>query len=317
MHINPHLLLLSAGTLASISNSPAVHLALRKALLHPLSPLITSKKKYEWTERAYFECANTEHDFETQQAVPEKKMQVSSLSSQVSCIKKNIWRDDAEPDCVFKVKIRSLKKYPLNFYTFTINTGWESLPLFFQQVKIPQQSKAGKDLQSRSWFQTPFCAEAGLWRSLRVPSNVRYPVVLWSAVENQPVLWIIWIFLIAHCTGAEGKPPQQVLVTEVSPKGSKGRQKSQKVRKGHFSWSFLSRDLSPVPAPLFPTKGRLRHQEQFWQQLMEHGLVKMHLTRRKWKSSRPQIKNCDLIEQQFINRKTYFLQKSCGLSIGN
>ena len=34
-------------------------------------------------------------------------------------------------------------------------------------------------------------------------------------------------------------------------------------------------------------------------------------------ATRPQIKNRGLVEQQFINRKAYFLQRCCGLSIGN
>lgn len=103
-------------------------------------------------------------------------------------------------------------------------------------------------------------------------------------------------------------------------------QRSQQVKKGPLlmvtsKYQGVSERLSPVPVPLFsqktwsePQRGVLAAAHIV---LMEHGSVKIHLTRRKWKSSRPQIKSCDLIEKQFINRKTYFLQKSHGLSTGN
>lgn len=92
MYITPQLPLLCkehVETFINISKAPTMHPASRNAFHNTLLPLITSKENYEWTQRAHFKCAvaNTRQDFETQQAVPERKYE-SSLSSLVSYINK-------------------------------------------------------------------------------------------------------------------------------------------------------------------------------------------------------------------------------------
>lgn len=99
-----------------------------------------------------------------------------------------------------------------------------------------------------------------------------------------------WSPTCAHRTRAKRKQPQRVLDMEVSRRGSEGRHRSQQAKKGPLlmvtsKYQGVSERLSPVPAPLFSPTTRSEAQRGVLAAahivLMEHGSVKIHLTRRK------------------------------------
>lgn len=126
MYINPPLLLLCKEHVETlnISKAPTVHLAFRNAFHNTLLPLITSKKNYEWAQGAYIKCAvaNTKQDFETQQAVPERKYKSLHFHHKFPISRKHMEKLRRTLLCLTQSEICE-EISSLNLCIYTTNTG--------------------------------------------------------------------------------------------------------------------------------------------------------------------------------------------------